>query len=63
MDDQIHYQDCLRSIHSSSLLRSLSFYRPVVRTASPAIKIAPDNQYLTLLRINVLEGVSTMSMG
>ena len=36
---------------------------PVVRTASPAIKIALNNQYLTLRRINVLEGVSTMSMG
>ena len=63
MDDQIHYQDCLRSFHPSSLLRSSSFYRPVMRTASLAIKIALGNQYLTLRRINVLEGVSTMSMG
>ena len=40
-DDQIHYQDCLRSFHPSSLLRSSSFYRPVVRTASLAIKNRP----------------------
>ena len=54
-DDQIHYLYCLRSFHPSSLLRSSSFYRPVVRTVSLAI--------LKLRRINVLEGVSTMSMG
>ncbi len=64
MDDQIHYQDCLRSFHpliAPALLVILSPRRAHLRPL--AYKIALGSQYLTLRRINVLEGVSTMSMG